>query len=92
MQFYNNICKTYIELSLKGLSYEDKKLIKIIPKSLKPPPRNISNLESIFSKYSSFIDISYYLCWQSQLMSYINSPSMSKLLFPIIQQILKKQP
>ena len=92
LQFYNNICKTYMELTLKGLSYEDKKLIKIIPKLLELLSRNISTLESIFSKYSSFIDISYYLCWQSQLMSYINSPSMSKLLFPIIQQILKKQP
>ena len=91
-EFYNNICKTYMELTLKGLSYEDKKLIKIIPKLLELLSRNINILESIFSKYSSFIDISYYLCWQSQLMSYINSPSMSKLLFPIIQQILKKQP
>ena len=92
LQFYNNICKTYMELTLKGLSYEDKKLIKIIPKLLELLSRNITTLEDIFKKYSSFIDISYYLCWQSQLMSYINSQSMSKLLFPIIQQILKKQP
>ena len=92
LQFFNNICKTYMELTLKGLSYEDKKLIKIIPKLLELLSRNINVLESVFNKYSSFIDISYYLCWQSQLMSYINSPSMSKLLFPIIKQILKKQP
>ena len=92
LNFYNNICKNYMELTLKGLSYEDKKLIKIIPKLLELLSRNISTLETVFNKYSSFIDISYYLCWQSQLMSYINSPSMSKLLFPIIQQILKKQP
>ena len=92
LEFYNKICKTYMELTLKGLSYEDKKLIKIIPKLLELLSRNINVLESVFNKYSSFIDISYYLCWQSQLMSYINSPSMSKLLFPIIQQILKKQP
>ncbi len=78
-----------MELTLKGLSYENKKLIKIISKLLELLSRNISTLESIFSKYSSFIYIIYYLCWQSQLMSYINCPSMSKLLFPIIQQILK---
>ena len=29
--FYNNICQTYMESTLKGLSYEDKKLVKIIP-------------------------------------------------------------
>ena len=28
--FYNNICQTYMESTLKGLSYEDKKLIKIL--------------------------------------------------------------
>ena len=90
--FYNNICQTYMESTLKGLSYEDKKLIKIIPKLLELLSRNITELETVFNKYSSYIDISYYLCWQSQLMSYIKSHTMSKLLFPIIQQILKKQP
>ena len=90
--FYNNICQTYMESTLKGLSYEDKKLIKIIPKLLELLSRNITELESVFNKYSAYIDISYYLCWQSHIMSYINSHTMSNLLFPIIQQILKKQP
>ena len=92
IKFNNDICKLYMEYGLKILIENDIKMVNIIPKLLDILSKNIGLLKNIFLSYSLNVNINYYLKWKNQLLSYVNIPSMSELLFPIINNILKKEP
>lgn len=85
------IIKNYVEYGLMGLIRQDEKLINIIPKLLDILYKNLPMLTNVFSKYALKVNMNYYLKWKNQLMAYVNTP-ISDLLFPIIDNILKKQP
>ena len=89
--FLNEILKLYMEYGLISLSEGDIKMINIIPKLLDILHSNQAMLMKIFLTHSMHVDMNYYLTWKNQLMAYVNT-DISELLFPIIENILKKDP